>query len=115
MKKFLDDDNLYDLQILLSGFNYLLKISRFIRKFKVHTYSSRSSFLWCALSQTRVIVFKREDFAGLVDFLGEGQCVGEAAGFPVGTVAGDGLLVRAAKPALVELQCLLFSPLFVQR
>ena len=103
MKKFLDDDNLYDLQILLSGFNYLLKISRFIRKFKVHTYSSRSYFLWCALSQPRVIVFKREDFAGLVDFLGEGQCVGEAAGFPVGTVAGDGLFVRAAKPALVEL------------
>ena len=93
MKKFLDDDNLYDLQILLSGFNYLLKISRFICKFKVHTYSSRSSFLWCALSQTRVIVFKREDFAGLVDFLGEGQRVSEATGFPIGTVAGYGLLV----------------------
>ena len=93
MKKFLDDDNFYDLQILLSGFNYLLKISRFIRKFKVHTYSSRSYFLWCALSQTRVIVFNREDFAGLVDFLGEGQRVSEATGFPVGTVAGYGLLV----------------------
>ena len=53
----------------------------------------------------------REDFAGLVDFLGEGQCVGEAAGFPVGTVAGYCLLVRAAKPALVELQCLLLDSL----
>ena len=33
------------------------------------------------------------------------------AGFPVGTVAGDGLFVRAVKLVLVELKCLLFGSL----